>query len=268
MTRVVWLYRQFAVVVALLLIVSIQAQAIPPIILHEFTFDDDSTLGVTGGFAGINDVFGIDGTFGIAVGYEQVFEPGSVPALVPFIRFASVDAVLTGPPGALGGPGWLAGSDLDSLLNLTGLEGSFAGGFDSRALVFTGVDGQGQPMAVNVFGADGQLQLKGRNNAGCCDFFNYQLDALADLPMPGDITRDGYVGIEDLNAVLGAFGQASMPLMGPDTNWDGYVGIEDLNDVLGHWNSGSVGTAPTAIPEPVALVVLVTALLSVSSRRR
>lgn len=263
-------FHPFAAGIAIVLLGSIglPARAIPPIVLHEFTFDSDSSqLGVTGGFAGINDLYGIDGTFGLAIGFDQIFDPPTI-SLVPFVRFAEVDAVLTGPPGLLGGPAWLGGSDLDSLLNLTGLEGSFVRGPDFKGLLFTGVDSQGQPMKVRISVDKGQLHLQGGNNAGCCDMFNYQLDAYADLPRMGDINNDGYVGIADLNMVLGDFGNTVTPMLGADADWDGFVGIADLNAVLGSWNTGSTAAPPTVVPEPFTSGMLLTGLACWMLRRR
>lgn len=70
----------------------------------------------------------------------------------------------------------------------------------------------------------------------------------------GDLDGDGFVGITDLNIVLGAWNQTVPPGdADADPSGDGFVGIEDLNIVLGGWNSG---TAPgNVIPEPAAVVV-------------
>ncbi len=77
--------------------------------------------------------------------------------------------------------------------------------------------------------------------------------------LEGDLDGDGFVGIEDLNIVLGNWNQqvaASDPAKG-DPSGDGFIGIEDLNVVLGNWNAG---TQPpevlTNIPEPGAVVLL------------
>ena len=269
MTRTPIIGYRHAIAAAVLLSVAAQAWAIPPIILREFTFDTDSSrLGVTGGFAGINDLYRIDGSFGLAFGYEQVFDPPTI-SLVPFVQFAAVDAVLTGPPGLLGGPGWLGGTDLDSLLNLTGLDGSFQHAPDQPGLLFAGVDGQGRPMEVRVTVENRQLHLQGQNDVGCCDMFSYQFNAYADIPFMGDINRDGYIGIEDLNAVLGSFAQTLPPLMGPDTDGDGYVGITDLNAVLSEWNEQKAVTSPAVIPEPISVgLFLPMAACWVLGRRR
>ncbi len=74
--------------------------------------------------------------------------------------------------------------------------------------------------------------------------------------LPGDLNRDGFVGIEDLNVVLGNWNQsviAGNNLAG-DPSGDGFVGIEDLNAVLGNWNAGAApvqAVAVSASAEPV-----------------
>lgn len=58
--------------------------------------------------------------------------------------------------------------------------------------------------------------------------------------LSGDLTGDGFVGIEDLNIVLSGWDQTVPPwdLTSGDATGDGFVGIEDLNLVLGNWNAG------------------------------
>ncbi|MEZ6190690.1 MAG: FG-GAP-like repeat-containing protein [Phycisphaerales bacterium] len=77
------------------------------------------------------------------------------------------------------------------------------------------------------------------------------------LALPGDLDGDGFVGIADLNIVLGNWNTnvtAGDALMG-DPSGDGFVGIEDLNAVLGNWNTG---TPPGyAVPEPASLILFV-----------
>ncbi|MEZ6190658.1 MAG: CARDB domain-containing protein [Phycisphaerales bacterium] len=63
----------------------------------------------------------------------------------------------------------------------------------------------------------------------------------------GDITGDGFVGMADLNALLGNW-NVSLPApaiqaVEGDLDGDGFVGIADLNLVLGNWNTdGSADT--------------------------
>lgn len=87
--------------------------------------------------------------------------------------------------------------------------------------------------------------------------------------LPGDLDGDGFVGITDLNLILGNWNLSVAPadLFAGDVSGDGFVGIEDLNAVLGNWNSG---TPPmTVVPEPGALaLVAVGAGMGVLPRRR
>jgi hypothetical protein len=88
------------------------------------------------------------------------------------------------------------------------------------------------------------------------------------LALPGDLDGDGFVGIADLNIVLGNWNTnvtAGDSLLG-DPSGDGFVGIEDLNAVLGNWNAG---TPPGyAVPEPASLVLFgVPGLLAVRRKR-
>lgn len=61
--------------------------------------------------------------------------------------------------------------------------------------------------------------------------------------LDGDVNLDGFVGIEDLNIILGEWNHGFPgldPISDPrsDPSGDGFVGIEDLGIVLGRWNSG------------------------------
>jgi T5SS/PEP-CTERM-associated repeat protein len=76
--------------------------------------------------------------------------------------------------------------------------------------------------------------------------------------LQGDLDGDGFVGISDLNIVLGNWNQ-NVPPADPlaDPSGDGFVGINDLNAVLGNWNAGTPPAAESGtIPEPGALVLM------------
>ncbi len=58
--------------------------------------------------------------------------------------------------------------------------------------------------------------------------------------LPGDLDGDRFVGISDLNIVLGIWNQNVTPgdAMAGDPSGDGFVGLEDLNLILSNWNAG------------------------------
>ena len=84
----------------------------------------------------------------------------------------------------------------------------------------------------------------------------------------GDLDGDGFVGIDDLNIVLGNWNQ-TVPPGDPlaDPSGDNFVGIADLNLVLGNWNAGTPPLDGAAIPEPGTGLLLM-ALGLVMARRR
>ncbi len=90
------------------------------------------------------------------------------------------------------------------------------------------------------------------NNNGAIHIDAVSLNAV----LPGDLDGDGFVGIADLNLVLGNWNQnvTTGDLTAGDPSGDGFVGINDLNLVLGNWNAG---TPPTnTVPEPATLLLL------------
>ena len=87
---------------------------------------------------------------------------------------------------------------------------------------------------------------------------------LINLPLPGDLNGDGYVGLDDLQPILDHWnqsvtvGDASMgDIAGPGGSGpDGYVGLDDLQPVLDHWNEGTLPGSGANIPEPATGLVL------------
>jgi hypothetical protein len=101
----------------------------------------------------------------------------------------------------------------------------------------------------------------------------YAISGILTIPaLSGDLDGDGFVGIADLNIVLGNWNQnvsAGVWLNG-DPSGDGFVGIEDLNTVLGNWNAGTppVGHAGVTVPEPAGLMLLTAGCLGTAHRSR
>jgi hypothetical protein len=87
-------------------------------------------------------------------------------------------------------------------------------------------------------------------------------------PLVGDLDGDGFVGIADLNIVLGDWNQ-SVPPGNPlaDPSDDGFVGIADLNLVLGNWNAGTPPPPLASVPEPGSLALLTAPALAILRRR-
>ncbi len=103
------------------------------------------------------------------------------------------------------------------------------------------------------------------------DDFTFGVPAGFIPPVTGDLDGDGFVGITDLNTVLGSWNQSTPPAdVAADPSGDNFVGIEDLNIVLGNWNTGTppTGEAPANVPEPVSLACLGIVSASLLCRRR
>jgi hypothetical protein len=86
----------------------------------------------------------------------------------------------------------------------------------------------------------------------------------------GDLNFDGFVGIEDLNIVLGNWNQnVNAGVWGDgDPSGDGFIGIEDLNVVLSNWNTGTPPNESANIPEPASFLLLAVGGLSMVIRCR
>lgn len=71
----------------------------------------------------------------------------------------------------------------------------------------------------------------------------------------GDLNDDGFVGQDDLNILLGQWGQeVEVGALG-DLSMDGFIGQDDLNVVLGAWGTGTPLPNLESIPEASSLAL-------------
>ncbi len=98
----------------------------------------------------------------------------------------------------------------------------------------------------NVADSPTGLSVGDFNNDGLLDalvvrFENSLMTVLYNQLIAGDLNRDGFVGLTDLNIVLGNWNQNVTPgsWAAGDPSGDGFVGIADMNTVLDNWNAGT-----------------------------
>lgn len=110
----------------------------------------------------------------------------------------------------------------------------------------------------------------------CCQTINRELHpddiagAVFTYGLRGDLTGDGYVGLDDLDLILNNWNQL-VPPADPlaDVNGDAYIGLDDLDVVLGHWNNGTPPIiAGDHIPEPAMLILYLGMSVGLFSRSR
>ncbi len=107
----------------------------------------------------------------------------------------------------------------------------------------------------------------------------YMAEWLTDMPfndvfvplVTGDLNGDGFVGIDDLNTMLGLWNLpvpvGSIQYGDIAGNGDGYVGIDDLNVLLANWNAGVPPVVSVSAPEPTSLGWLSVAGIGILARR-
>jgi len=117
-------------------------------------------------------------------------------------------------------------------------------------------NGGSQETAMDPDIADGTVKQFTLLDFAAMEDLGWDVPPMSPGGLTGDLNGDGFVGIDDLNIVLGAWNQ-NVPPANPlaDPSGDGFVGIDDLNEVLGNWNAGTP-PASAIVPEPTTLALL------------
>jgi hypothetical protein len=243
------------------------------IALHEF-FEPLDLLGDPTNDLNHRDM---ENTLGILMGVNNGNEYTDDGELIP--------TVLTG--GVIGnGDTEIAGPAFEALAAgvTTGFEVAIPlaaiGNPTGDILVTAFVNGSGHDYASNQFSGTGILAGNpGGDNAGgftgtlsgvdLTAFAGDQFVTITQGLLDGDLNADGFVGIADLNIVLGVWNTNVTPgdLLAGDPSGDGFVGIADLNVVLGNWNAGTPPAA-SVVPEPTTLALLGLGGIAMLKRRR
>jgi len=168
--------------------------------------------------------------------------------------------------------GFTADLDLDSIIGsgdtgvLTTNLGTFSGlGAGLQAMYMAELD----TTTPGSFSASYTLNLSDEDIAGATSQV-LTLNLLGEVSgaLPGDLNGDGFVGLDDLDIVLGNW-NLNVPPANPDADpsGDGFVGLDDLDIVLNNWNTGTPPSGSNSIPEPASCLLLATAGLILANRR-
>lgn len=155
----------------------------------------------------------------------------------------------------LGDPGFAEAALRNSLIH--NLQGPF--GLSDSAIWQTG---QAEPVS---YPANNDLWNTSLSTMAMMEYLYDDNQAFTDLPevaaaldlvfpnalIDGDLNKDGYVGLDDLQIILDRWNQHVAPgnFFAGDPSGDGYVGLDDLQLILDNWNAGTLPAADAAVAQ-------------------
>jgi len=83
----------------------------------------------------------------------------------------------------------------------------------------------------------------------------------------GDLTGDNFVGQDDMNVILDAWGDEVPDGFFGDFNQDNFIGQDDLNVILAEWGNGTPPIVVATVPEPSTLALVMVSGLMLGVRR-
>ncbi|MBX3427311.1 MAG: hypothetical protein KF688_16655 [Pirellulales bacterium] len=209
-----------------------------------------STLRESGGFAGFVTDFTIRGSFDFVTYYG--YGSGPEPSIVRKALFDDVEAWASHPILAYV-------LNVDRELGLSTLSGTLAPlGLPIDVYRFTGSNDDGHPVELYTASVGRWLYLRGETSPPCCDFFKYEVRAVARLATLADRNRDGQVDRGDLTQWGSDFGLPAAAAL-DDSNALG-AGVVDGGDFLA-WQR----EASAAPPDFATLDAAISAALASSS---
>ncbi len=215
-------------------------------------------FGITGrddGRVRIDNLYKLDG-----VDTDNPLASGSGTAYLPEVLTVDGDVVLNSDVIVTFD---IATSGINDLLDITGnfnaagtlevlLDGSAPalGLGDSFDLFdFASVSGAFDDYLLPVLGSGMDWDISALLTTGVLQIVSSLLD--------GDLNGDGFVGLDDLDIVLGNWNTnvVAGDWTEGDPSGDGFVGLDDLDVVLNNWNAGTPAGGNVSIPEPMSLVL-------------